>query len=81
MAEDDNNINDDGKKTDDKKTDDKVQKIELTQDKLDKLIDAAYARGAKNSAEAKEVEKMKTELEELRGIKEWLEAEAAKKIQ
>lgn len=54
------------------------KKIELTQEKLDKLLDASYARGAKNSKDAKEVDAMQAELGELRGLKTWIEDEGKK---
>lgn len=40
----------------------------LTQEKLDELIDRAYARGAKNSADAKKLKKLE---DELNGLKEF----------
>lgn len=55
------------------------QKVELTQERIQELIDNAYAKGAKNSADAKKVQAMETELEELRGLRSWLEEEAKKK--
>jgi len=58
--------------------DPKAKKIEITQEKLDALVDKAFARGAKNSKDAQEVAAMQRELDELRGMKAWLE-EAAKK--
>jgi hypothetical protein len=61
----------------DPKDDSKLKEITLTQEKLEELMGKAFARGAKNSKEAKEVESMEKELVELRGMKTWLEAEAA----
>lgn len=72
MADDDKNG--EGEKSGEQKP----SKIELTQEKLDELIDKAFARGAKNSKDAKEVQAMKDELEELRGLKSWIEEEAKK---
>jgi len=46
--------------------------ITLTQEKLDELINKAFARGAKNSKEAKEAQKTADELAQLKGQMDYL---------
>lgn len=57
---------------------DAPSKIEISQERLDALINDAYKKGAKNSREAQQVQQ---ELQELRAIKQQFEELQAKKDQ
>lgn len=54
---------------DPKETDPKPTKVELSQERLDELLDKAYARGAKNSKDGQEAQATRAEVEELRAVK------------
>ncbi len=60
---------DDPKGGDPKDGDPKPEPVQLSQERLDELLDKAYARGAKNSKDGQEAVAMRAELEELRVVK------------